>query len=846
MNLFARISNIWNSSELPHAFRRFYPLALFAVAVISLLWYLGEESWILKHIYLIFTLSSAALLIEIFLPLLYGKRENRSKNHRISGIIWECIPPVVIMVVVSIVFRDIFKGEIPYSYDHPIQILNGWIMSDKLLATDRLSGWVHDRGLGFPAGTLYPQGAYYLMSFVKWILPADMSWDRVYAYSFLLSMFIWHNTVYGAGRLIKNRTTGLIAGLLAVVDPGAYFQGGNNFAVYWGVWPSCVAGGLCLFGAALFYRAISRNSVYSFISAAIVSGWAITFHPVALIYLMVSFGLATVHVIIVFAWEKPWKITLKAAALGAMTVGVAAVWLLPFLAYKEYSEPLQSGLADFEKLVANFLSLTFYPNMWALVFATSILGAILAYIERRPLMIFFVLLSAVFTLMSSSLISEHVWVPLELDTFIRRLQPSRFYLFIRPISLLAAGYAVSYLLDLYVRHDASRRPPGNRFPGWRNYANLLLTTSVFAVFVVPGVTEAFKKYVEPATHWSRLPDTWEDYRKVAAFLKEQPTPPLGIIRAMWDRRCNSNVHHCYEDSTVYSTVPQYFPAHHSGATFNGFFAPRSPQRPDSPVANLNTNLASRRMGNVKYIVTDRAAVPGAAKKIFSSGKLNVFVDDAVQADRPFAIEGGANARLVDFEDEYIAIDIEDVQPKSRLVLHVFEFCNWHAFLNGKEIPIKIYNKKTIKRLMRVDIPENGLLEFKYIHGTPERLSPWITFVTLLICIVIPFRRRISPAQIRKLVCRIAPKRSSHPDVNATDFPEATPPVQMGVPVRTTAGRPFHRNCRRMNPRRNRYTRSGRNCQHRHSICSRGHRPRRRRGAVRGAGRRGYWTSKGCI
>ncbi len=725
-----------------------FPLILLGTLLLSLTEYIVSEysstpSWLVQQFCVTFICAAGALLLNAYVPFLY--KWHLASTSRTWKIISESLPALGIVVCLCIIHRRLFLGDIPYSYDHPVQILNGWIMSDKLLATGRLNGWVHDRGLGFPAGILYPQGAYYLMAVVKRLMLSDASFDRVYAYSFLISMAIWHLALYATGRLVKNITTGIIAGVLSMVDPGVFLQGGHSFAIDWGVWPSCVASGLCLLGSALFYRAISHNHRTALAVSALVSGIAITFHPISLVYLGASFALATVHAIVSMSTQRPLRIVANGLLAAALTVGVAALWLLPFLAYRQYSVPLSTGAVMLEQQITGFLSLTFFGNMWAMIIAAGVLGGIVAFLRNQYLLKFFVLLLILFTFLSSSLSFESLWKPLTLDIFISRLQPGRFYLYTRPIAFLCAGYAMDVLLRKYIR------VAGNRTAStWRRYASLLLTASICGVFVVPLWRTAYNTYVKPSTTWTRRPDTWNNYMEVAEFLRNRSQPRAGIFRSMWDRYCPGNPHHCYEDAPAYSRMPQYFPAHHSGATFRGFFTRPDSANPYLVGANLNETVPARRAGNVRFIVTVRDTVPGANRQVFASGPLRVFEDITVKPDAPFHVEGRARAKLKAFRNEFISLELSDVTPDAFLVLHVFEFCNWHAFLNGKEIPIQPWKARNIEQLMRVKTDQNGLLEFRYVRGVPEKISPWITLLALFICGGIIGRKRITPAGVRIL------------------------------------------------------------------------------------------------
>lgn len=694
------------------------------------------ESWILRNAAVFVGLFALALALSSWL-----RRERSETGARRRRLAAEIVCPLVVVAASCGVFHRIFTGDVPYGSDHPIHMLQGWVMAEHLLPTFRVSGWVHLRGAGYPAGVLYPIGADLFMALVRYLTPSSVPDESAYAIAFFLAMTACHLAAYLAGRLFWGPLAGMFAGLFSIVDAGGYCQSGWFYAVQFGVWKPSFSMAFALAAVALLHRALARDGYRSIPLVSLLAGASIVVHPMSLAFLGVAVPVVMAHSAIEETGRRPLHVLTKGAVALGLGVALASFWLVPFLAFRSEARAIGRASTTLRSQAYRFVDLTFFDKLWVAVAALALLGGILAWKRKLPGARLFTILIGLIAILSNGT----TLVALEVDRWFERLSNmmvDRFYIYIRPMAYVLAGIGAAWVAP-QVR-AASHLGLGHLSP--RRRALLIgLACLAFGGFVAPVLVATTFEEVVGRGAWVGEPDYFRSYLETCDFIRRDVAEKGGHVRTLWPRCPEGGTTHCFESSPIYTDVGVYHPDWHSGATFKRLFG-------------LTASEPNLRYLGVRYRVqtTDRRS----EEPLFRSGPFRVYeVRGAL--DEPFSIEGEGEARVEAFEDERIRLAVTGAGEGSRLTLHVAYFPNWHAFVNGEEVPISLVRGGGIDGVMQVPL-RDGTLELRYLRGFPEASGAAISLLALLVCGLVltsrwVFRERLR-ARLSAAWARLTPPR----------------------------------------------------------------------------------------
>ena len=669
-----------------------------------------------------------------------------------SEIVAEIFCPLLVLGVVLGIFYRVFLGETPLGSDHPLHLNQAWVMSDLLLPSGRLTGWIHERGAGYPAGVLYPIGANLLVAVFRLVLPDSVSWLIVYAVGFLVAMAFCHLAMYLSGRIVAGPWAGMVAGLASALDHGSYRQSGWTFAVQVGVWPVSLSMAEALLGVVLLNRALlgggpcsvaaedgagapqdpPQSNARLLVLAAILLGLSIFTHPMSVAFLGLALPVVILHAALEAERRSMLGVAVRGAFFAALGVALSAFWLVPFLAFREWARPLGTGSVTIMRQAQGVVLLNFFGNMWYVTAALALIGGIAVWRRRLPTGRFLTLLFALIALAVNGTTLVHF----ELDRWFERLsnvQPDRFYLYLRPSSYILAGVGAVWVVRK-VGNAISERAGDLRKWGLR-----VLACVAFGAFLMPIGESLFWDVVSPRGRWTQEPDDYHYYVKTAEFIRDharaRTAEHRGFVRTTWPIHCPGWMgggNHCFESSPVYTGIGQVHPAYHSAAAFKGLFGLMDKEGSSELLHSLG----------VRYSVTTRSRRRGT--ELFRSGKLIVYELGNV-AEGPFTVSGQAKARLLSFEHERIRIDVKNAGPLDRLTLHIPYFPNWHAYIDGREIPLDTVPIEGITEAMALPLT-NGTLELRYERGGPELLGKIVSIAGLLCCFLLLIGRWPLPSR----------------------------------------------------------------------------------------------------
>ncbi|PCC70512.1 hypothetical protein SAMN02745121_06569 [Nannocystis exedens] len=210
-------------------------------------------------------------------------------------------------------------GVMPLSADHTVHLARAWLYGQQL-ASGHLVGWSPFWFFGFPLGELYPPLGDLLVLAVRVLTLGLLDWAQAYALAFTLVFLLQGWALLRCGRALGlGPLAGVVAAALALLDAGAYREGGWIYTVTYGVWPQALSTSLAYWAlaelalAARVREGMSPGTHHRHLAlAALAAAAALLAHPMSLPMLALAAPL--------------WLITvgLRGAGPGAASANPAA------------------------------------------------------------------------------------------------------------------------------------------------------------------------------------------------------------------------------------------------------------------------------------------------------------------------------------------------------------------------------------------------------------------------------------------------------------------------------------------------------------------------------------------
>ncbi|MFZ6182640.1 hypothetical protein [Nannocystis pusilla] len=180
-------------------------------------------------------------------------------------------------------------GVMPLSADHTVHLTRAWLYGQQL-AGGHLVGWSPFWFFGFPLGELYPPLGDLLVIAVRLVTLGLLDWAQAYALAFTLVFLLQGWALLRCGRALGlGPLAGVIAAALALLDAGAYREGGWIYTVTYGVWPQALATSLAYWAlaelalAARVREGMSPGTHHRHLAlAALAAAAALLAHPMSL------------------------------------------------------------------------------------------------------------------------------------------------------------------------------------------------------------------------------------------------------------------------------------------------------------------------------------------------------------------------------------------------------------------------------------------------------------------------------------------------------------------------------------------------------------------------------------
>lgn len=585
------------------------------------------------------------------------------------------------------------SGVMPLSADHTVHLTRAWLYGQQL-AGGHVTGWSPYWYFGFPLGELYPVLGDLVVAALRGASLGLLSWPQSYALAFTLVFLLQGWALLRCGRALGlGALPGLVAAGLALLDVGAYREGGWIYTVFYGVWPQALATSLAWLAfaeLALAARARedmslatgpsgpgpkTRRGAHRHLAyAALAAGGALLAHPMSLpmFALGAPLWLLTVGVRGAGGAAAPVRARLAAAsvdlglALG-LGLGLAAWWLWPMTAHSAWMASYGWLYAPLESMLRMLARGQWTQLMAPAAGWAALLGLAGALVSRGGVLRFVALWSLLHWLLAST---DLFW-GLRLDRLgsgFSHLQYQRFLTAAKPGLFLLAGAAVG---GLWARARGLWSTSPSDMPAWtwlRGHARKasagLLAAGALALLAWTArdawtLAQEHEVGVVQTERFPGKPELDARYQELLAWLARVRPPPEDPWRLAV--RADRNAH-WFMDAPVSTGAPLYKLGFTPGDNFV--------HKPES-----GEDAVLDRAG-VRYLLTHGGPAPRDAALVERFGPFQVHERAHPE---PLAHVDGAGVVAVESADlpaGHARLRVERAAPGDRLVVHVAGYPRW--------------------------------------------------------------------------------------------------------------------------------------------------------------------------
>lgn len=619
----------------------------------------------------------------------------------------EAAGPLLLIVACGVLYAPLLAGDFPVNHDHPVFLMQAWVTGHELIPRGQLTGFSDTLFAGYPANSLYPMGTSLLVCLVKALSLGLFSWETAYTWALFLSVVAYPLSLYVLGRRMGGRLAALAAGVFGIVDRGAWFQGGWDFNLNWGVWSMGTACSLTLLSLALLDKLVRAPGRHTLIGTALAVGGAILFHPMAVAFLGV---LIPLYLTCLSLFARPGHPVLwlpRATGALLLGVGLSLFWLLPFVARSEFYEPLAAAWRPFEDNVRGLLGGNLLLAMSPLLLAGGAFGLLFASLRRNLLGRVWLAAAALLLFFASNTFLL-AFDALKKFPALAQLQPERFTYLVRAAMLLGSGL----LIELLARQAS---PDPTRPGGVRLALRRALVALVVAPFVVFGPRAAPFEHFAPTRPLSYASESslYRDLRLAAEFLNELPRQSLGRIALVAPTH-----EHLLLSLPVYTGLPVFKVGFTPEDNYRLKFESRDPAV--WRVLGVSHALSMGPLGGPEVELARQ----------FGALRLYRFLPFEREVA---AVRGPGRAEVLQDEPEALDVRISGAGPDTRLFVARGRYALWRAELDGRPVEIRGASVGDSPPVF-MEIPvSDGVLRLRYRAGAPEwigGIASWLAWLSL--------------------------------------------------------------------------------------------------------------------
>jgi len=624
----------------------------------------------------------------------------------------DALAVAVLGLLAFAILPEAAMGRRPVDHDHTVHFFKAWNLWENFIAEGRLRGWSHLWFAGYPAQYLYPIGTDLFVGFVKYATFGALSLGAAYGVAFFLFYLFKALAIYALARVSVGAWAGLLAGIFYLGDEGSFRFGGWVYTAVWGVWPQGLSITFGLFAMACLPGILKRRSWWPVIAFGLFLGMALLTHPVQIIHFALVGPVALLAAMLASDVDGKRLSGAFRLSIGYLAgIGIASVWIVPFLSVSEFSEKYGVGWRTLYETGSDLYELHFIDGSWVFATALGVVGLVVLLFSRKTIQTFiglmtFVLLSA----SATNILADFNFVELS-DSF-KFVQWQRISMLLKPFLFIAAGAAivqvVTLLADRFDTASDDERSPVSR---WSMAARIFVVLSLVLPLSYGFVDTVRKKQflrnltevqqrprraaIEKFVKWAN--QEWDDrevpFYRVAAYV--------------------SHDDHSFVDVGVRIPMPMYKTGFMPAAIYR--------HKPKAKSVETFEEL------NVRYVLAPRKLPARSYELVEDLGQSTYVYELKTWKKDPFVVHGNGEVELVSWADEEIVLRAAE-GSSGRLQLNVSYFDRWRAYRDGEALEIATETSSADKYLgfMSVDLAP-GTYRFAFERQAPE-LWGWILFV----------------------------------------------------------------------------------------------------------------------
>ena len=647
------------------------------------------------------------------------------------------LPPFLLSLLAVALHWPLLLGQMPRSQDHMVHLARAWIFTHELLGRGRISGWSSYWFAGYPAGQLYPPGTDMWISTFRALHLGIPDWAFTYAHAYLAFVVVGTLALYWLGlRAAESRFAGVLAGVIWLLDAGAYREGGWVFTMYWGVWSQVLGLVFVVLGLACLDRLLERPDPRRAAVTALAVGFGLLAHPMSVPTLAVL-----VPSFLMFRWlcraradRGELALTLEVLGLGGC---LAAWWLIPFTTRGEWTIKVPELWRSLDEAGEGMLRGEPFSRTWPVIGVLGLIGIVRAAQERRPLLLALAATAALLMFGSTTTAFEALRLE-DISENFGRLIYQRFAIPSKACWFVLAAFGADRVLRLA---DQYRPQPIDLA---RKVALAVLCAVLCAPFLVSGVPSIVQRYfgdIGSIRLASQEPD-FQDYRRFLEWSRARWDERDGFYRIAYVQPRNE---HFMADAPVYNHTPAYKVGWTPATGFR--------HRPESDDPEVFRALS------VRYVISRQTLAGSHLREVERFGRIGVYRLMDERSER-YTLVGPGEAEVLQFDEERIRVRVTGATSRTRLTLHVADYADWRATLDSTPLEIRtvpIYSDR-YPTFMQVDVPRDGVVEIRFVRPPSRVLSEVLGLLALAVTVTLLIAHR--SRRIRQWGERLAPVASA--------------------------------------------------------------------------------------
>jgi hypothetical protein len=594
-------------------------------------------------------------------------------------------------------------------HDHPTHLFKAWQFFNEMLLHGRLSGYNHHWAFGYPVNDITSCGAEMWVALHRILTFGLLSWEHTYRLAIGSVILFTGLSSYAFTRRYFNCFVAAFAGVLSVLDPGASFQGGWEWAYTFGVWPvtlSCC----CVLMALAKLEDTLRNAGtrHPVVSGAWIAA-ALWVHPLSLILFALSLPL-----VLADFWSRrhvrifgPFKRVILAYALG---FGGSAFSVVPMLARSFYTFDRGAPPDTVEHWAHKLLELRVFDGTLSLLCALGLFGAVRALVTARRGGF---LLSAGFALclFIATDIPFTVFHAERIFPGLVKLESGRMLMGCKLFGFPLIAYGLSALFE-----RSSRLSPWLAWsrPGrLRTLGRWLIVGGLMSPFVPAISKRIYEGYLRKSFATEFSPQSVADYESLITWARQQREREPDFYRIAFSA---SSLELLETASPMVTRTPIYIDIGTSAQQFGVFPADIDPEMLQAL--------------SVKFIVSDHPLYGSSFIEEKTFGGLRVYRFRDYRKER-FSISGPGSAEQLAFGPDRIRLRVDGAGPDTRLKLHVAAYERWEATQAGQTLPIQSATVTPQEYPVLMEVPvQSGVVEFRFVRRGVDWLGFGLTLLTV--------------------------------------------------------------------------------------------------------------------